>query len=68
MDSLNPNLNPSDEQFSYGNDSTPLMAYVPEAPPSHWGKVTTDRKGSEAYTKFLLAAKKKNEEKNDGRK
>jgi hypothetical protein len=44
------------------------MAYVPEAPPSHWGRVTTDRKGSEAYTKFLLAAKKKNEEKNDGRK
>ena len=49
-----PNLN--DEQFSYGNDSTPLMNYVPEAPPSHWGKITTDRKGSEAYTKFLLAA------------
>ena len=61
-----PNLN--DEKFSYGNDSPPLMNLVPEAPPSHWGKITTDRKGSEAYTKFLLAAKKKNEEKNDGRR
>lgn len=57
-------LKPIDEQFAYGNDSTPLMNIVPEAPQSHWGKITTDRKASEAYTKFLLKSK----EKNDGRR
>lgn len=60
--------NPSEGQFNYGNDSPPWMNAVPEPPPSHWGKVTTDRKGSEAYTKFVLKAKKANEEKTDGRK
>jgi hypothetical protein len=53
---------PIDEQFSYGNDSTPLMNFAPEAPPSHWGVVMTDRKASEAYTKFLSKAKEKNDE------
>lgn len=61
-------LSLSEEKFAYGNDAAPLMIHVPEPPSSHWGKVTTDRKVSEAYTKFLLAAAKKNEEKNDGRK
>jgi len=53
---------PIDEQLAYGNDSTPLMNFVPEAPPSHWGKITTDRKASEAYTKFRLKAREKNNE------
>lgn len=61
-------LDPNDARFAYGNDDPPLMNHVPEPPPSHWGKLTTDRKHSEAYTKFVLGAKKKNEEKNDGRR
>lgn len=38
----------------YGNDTTPLMAFVPEAPPSHWGKLTsTARTLSPQYLAFL---------------
>ena len=38
----------------YGNDQTPLMAYVPEPPPSHWGKLTsTPRTASPQYLAFL---------------
>lgn len=38
----------------YGNDSTPLMAYVPEPPPASWGKLTsTPRTMSAAYLAFL---------------
>jgi hypothetical protein len=38
----------------YGNDTTPLMALVPEQPPSHWGKLTsTARTLSPQYLAFL---------------
>lgn len=38
----------------YGNDSTPLMASVPEPPPEHWGKLTsTARTLSPQYLEFL---------------
>lgn len=48
---------------SYGNDTTPLMAYVPEAPPSHWGKLTSaPRTASPQYLAFL----KKHKEVRDG--
>lgn len=67
MDSQNHPQNPLDSLLAYGNDESPWMNSVPEAPPSHWGKVMTDRKASEAYTKFLLSAKKKNEETNGRR-
>ena len=41
-------------RISYGDDSTPLMAKVPEPPPSHWGKVTSQsRTLSPAYVEFL---------------
>jgi hypothetical protein len=56
--------NQLDALLRYGNDESPWMNSVPEAPPSHWGKVTTKRTHSEAYTKFVLAQKKKNEERN----
>lgn len=37
-----------------GDDSPPLMTLVPEPPPSHWGKVTSQsRTLSAAYMKFL---------------
>lgn len=52
--------NPDDQlgPLRFGNDDTPLMAYVPEPPPSHWGKTLTDRTKSEAYAQFLLRARK----------
>jgi hypothetical protein len=38
----------------YGDDSPPLMNLVPEAPPSHWGKMTSQqRTTSPQYLKFL---------------
>lgn len=38
----------------YGNDTTPLMAIVPEPPPSHWGKLTSAaRTLSPQYLAFL---------------
>lgn len=43
--------------FRTGDDSAPLMNKVPEAPPSHWGKVTTDRTKSTAYLRFFFKAK-----------
>jgi hypothetical protein len=61
-------LDPNDERFSYGNDSPPWMNAVPEPPPSHWGKVMTDRTNSDAYAKFVAGARKKNQEKTDGRR
>jgi hypothetical protein len=49
----------------YGDDSTPLVSLVPEAPPSHWGKLTSAaRTLSAAYVKFLNKGK---EAKKDGR-
>lgn len=37
-----------------GDDTTPLMALVPEPPPSHWGKITsTPRTASPQYVAFL---------------
>lgn len=38
----------------YGNDSPPLMARVPEPPPSHWGVTTSQaRTSSPQYLEFL---------------
>jgi hypothetical protein len=49
-----------------GDDSPPLMALVPDPPPSHWGKVTSQpRTMSAAYVRFLSGMKK---ESTDGRK
>ena len=59
-------IDPSEECFRYGNDTSPLMNSIPEPPQSHWGKVTTDRSASEAYTKFLMDAKRRNREKKNG--
>lgn len=39
---------------SYGNDTPPLMSSVPEPPPSHWGKTTSEaRTASPQYIEFL---------------
>lgn len=36
------------------DDTLPLMSFVPEPPPSHWGKITSkSRDSSEQYQKFL---------------
>lgn len=41
-------------QVQYGDDSNPVMAGVPEPPPSHWGKITSQaRTLSAQYLKFL---------------
>lgn len=56
----------TDARLRYGNDDTPLMAFVPEPPPSHWGKTLTDRTKSEAYTKFRLRARQQHAPKNAG--
>lgn len=41
-------------RISHGDDSPPLMAKVPEPPPSHWGKITSQsRTLSPAYVEFL---------------
>ena len=49
-----------------GDDTPPLMNLVPEAPPSHWGKITSrGRTTSAAYMKFISDAK--NQEAKDGR-
>lgn len=41
-------------RITHGDDSPPLMAKVPEQPPSHWGKVTSQsRTLSPAYVQFL---------------
>ena len=38
----------------YGNDTLPLMACVPEPPPSHWGVTTSQaRTSSPQYLVFL---------------
>lgn len=48
-------------RLSYGDDSPPLMNLVPEAPPSHWGKVTSQaRTLSPQYIKFLQRAREGN--------
>lgn len=48
----------------YGDDTPPLMALVPEPPPSHWGKLTSQsRTNSPQYMAFL----KKHKEVRDGR-
>ncbi len=46
----------SEKEFEtrYGNDSPPLMASVPEPPPSHWGVTTSQaRTASAQYMAFL---------------
>lgn len=48
-----------------GDDTPPLMARVPEPPPSHWGKITSQsRTLSPAYVEFL----KRSKEARDGRR
>lgn len=48
----------------HGDDTPPLMAKVPEPPPSHWGKVTSQgRTASPQYMAFL----KKHKEVRDGK-
>lgn len=43
-----------DLQSHYGDDTPPLMSRVPEPPPSHWGKLTSQsRTLSPQYLKFL---------------
>jgi hypothetical protein len=47
-----------------GDDSCPLVSLVPEPPPSHWGKITSQaRTMSPAYMRFLYGKK----ESRDGR-
>lgn len=47
----------------YGNDTTPLMTFVPEPPPEHWGKLTSvARTLSPQYLAFL----QRNKEVRDG--
>ncbi len=46
-----------------GNDSTPLVSLVPDAPPSHWGVVLTDRRKSDAYEKFRRSARDRHKKK-----
>jgi hypothetical protein len=43
-----------------GDDSSPLMNKVPEPPPSHWGKLTTDRSKSPEYLRFFFGVKTTN--------
>jgi len=43
----------------FGDDSPPLMNMVPEAPPSHWGKITSQgRTCSPEYMRFLQGGPK----------
>lgn len=52
-----------DLQGRYGDDTPPLMSKVPEPPPSHWGKLTSQsRTLSPQYLAFL----KKHKEVRDG--
>jgi len=45
-------------KLTYGDDSPPLMSRVPEPPPSHWGKVTSEaRTLSPQYVEFLRKAR-----------
>jgi len=58
----NPRLN--EAEFRYGNDTPPLMSSVPEPPPSHWGKTTSQaRTTSPQYLDFL---KRHREGRSDG--
>lgn len=41
-------------RIAHGDDSTPLVSLVPEPPPSHWGKLTSQsRTLSPQYVQFL---------------
>lgn len=41
-------------RIAQGDDSPPLMSRVPEPPPSHWGKLTSQsRTLSPQYVQFL---------------
>lgn len=43
-----------------GDDTPPLMNSVPEPPPSHWGKLTSQgRTASPAYLRFLFDQRQK---------
>lgn len=52
-------------RITHGDDTPPLMSKVPDPPPSHWGKVTSQsRTLSPAYVEFL----KRKETQNDARR
>jgi hypothetical protein len=53
-----------DNPLAYGNDSAPLMASVPEPPPSHWGKLTS-RKRTDSVSYLLFLEKHKRKEAQD---
>lgn len=41
-------------RITHGDDSPPLVSKVPDPPPSHWGKMTSQsRTLSPAYLEFL---------------
>jgi hypothetical protein len=43
----------------HGDDTTPLVSMVPDPPPSHWGKVTSQaRTCSPQYIEFLKKNRK----------
>jgi hypothetical protein len=51
------------ELLRRGDDSPPLMASVPEPPPSHWGKLTSQsRTLSPQYVAFLKRSKEATDE------
>jgi hypothetical protein len=51
-------IQPREIELSYGDDSPPLMRLVPEPPPSHWGKITSEaRTLSPQYIEFLKRAR-----------
>lgn len=52
-------LSERDFERRYGNDTPPLMASVPEPPPSHWGTITSQaRTTSPQYLEFLRRHRK----------
>jgi len=58
-----------DRPLAYGNDEPPLMAKVPEPPPSHWGKLTSrSRTSSVSYLLFLENHKRKEAQKDEREK
>ena len=55
------------KELRYGDDTTPLMALVPEPSPSHWGKLTSaPRTASPQYLAFLNRHKEVRDERGRG--
>lgn len=61
MATQQPNDGEIEGALRYGNDEAPWMTFVPEQPPSHWGKILTDRTESAAYRRFRERAKKQHD-------